>query len=137
MLSDRIGRKRAIQGSFAVTVLGLVLLALSGGALPLVFAGAILAGVGSLGSGILVMVVVPGESAPPHLRATAMGFNAAVGELLGAGAMPVVIGMIADRFGLGLLPWLLAGTSALLCLVAFGLRETAPRLVGPVVAAPA
>jgi hypothetical protein len=72
------------------------------------------------------MVVVPGESAPPHLKATAMGFNAAVGEMLGAGAMPVVIGAAADRFGLGILPWLLFGVAALFCLVGLGLEETAP-----------
>ena len=42
------------------------------------------------------MNVVPGESAPLHLQATAMGFNAAFGELLGAGAMPVAIGWAAD-----------------------------------------
>jgi MFS family permease len=100
-------------------------LAFSGGSLPLVFAGSVLAA-SAAGAGILVMVVVPGESAPRHLKATAMGFNAAVGEMLGAGAMPVVIGAAADRFGLGILPWLLFGVAALFCLVGLGLEETAP-----------
>lgn len=129
MLSDRVGRKRAIFGGYAVGAIGLVLLGLSGGALPLVFAGTVLAGVGALGTGILIMVVVPGESAPPHLKATAMGFNAAVGEALGAGAMPVVIGMFADRFGLAILPWFLVVVCVLLCIVSLGMRETAPRLI--------
>ena len=84
---------------------------------------------GGAGSGFVIMNVVPGESAPPHLKATAMGFNAAVGEMLGAGAMPVVIGWVADRIGLGVLPWILLGVAVLICLITLGLKETAPRLV--------
>jgi fucose permease len=57
-----------------------------------------------------------------------MGLNAAVGEMLGAGAMPVAVGWIADRAGLGVLPWVLFTVAALFCLVTLGLRETAPVL---------
>lgn len=128
MLSDRFGRRPAIFGSFLLAILGLLILANSNGSLPLVIVGSILAG-GSAGSAILIMVVIPGESAPAHLKATAMGFNAAVGEMLGAGAMPVLIGWAADRFGLGILPWILIGFAGMTCLVTLGLRETAPRLV--------
>jgi MFS transporter, ACS family, hexuronate transporter len=127
-LSDRFGRRPLIFASFLLAMLGLLVLANSHGSLPLVFVGSILAG-GSAGSAILIMVVIPGESAPEHLRATAMGFNAAVGEMLGAGAMPVLIGWAADRFGLGTLPWILIGVAGITCLVTLGLRETAPRLV--------
>jgi MFS transporter, ACS family, hexuronate transporter len=128
MLSDHFGRKPAIVGSFMVTALGWLVLAFSGGSLPLVFAGGILAG-GSAGSAILIMNVIPGESAPVHLKATAMGFNAAFGEMLGAGAMPVVIGWAADKAGLGILPWVLTGFAVLAIVVTLGLRETAPKLV--------
>jgi MFS transporter, ACS family, hexuronate transporter len=127
-LSDRFGRRPAIFGSFLLAILGLLILANSNGSLPMVFVGSILAG-GSAGSAILIMVVIPGESAPAHLKATAMGFNAAVGEMLGAGAMPVLIGWAADRFGLGILPWILICVAGITCLVTLGLRETAPRLV--------
>jgi MFS family permease len=128
MLSDHFGRKPTIIGSFMVTGLGWLVLAFSGGVLPLVFAGSILAG-GSAGAAILIMNVIPGESAPVHLKATAMGFNAAFGEMLGAGAMPVVIGWAADKAGLGILPWLLTGFAVLTIVVTLGLRETAPKLV--------
>lgn len=128
MLSDRFGRRPAIFGSFLLAILGLLILANSNGSLPLVFIGSLLAG-GSAGSAILIMVVIPAESAPAHLKATAMGFNAAVGEMLGAGAMPVAIGWAADRFGLGILPWILIVVAGITCLVTLGLRETAPRLV--------
>jgi MFS transporter, ACS family, hexuronate transporter len=130
MLSDHFGRKPAITGSFLVAALGWLILAFSGGSLPLVFAGSILAA-GSAGSAILIMNVIPGESAPVHLKATAMGFNAAFGELLGAGAMPVMIGWAADRAGLGILPWAMTGFAVLAILVTLGLRETAPKLVVP------
>ena len=133
MLSDHFGRKPAIIGSFVVAALGCLVLAFSGGSLPLVFAGSILAG-GSAGSAILIMNVIPGESAPRHLKATAMGFNAAFGEMLGAGAMPVVIGWAADKAGLGILPWVLSGFAVLAILVTLGLRETAPKLVPELVA---
>lgn len=134
MLSDHFGRKPAIVGSFVVAMLGFLLLAYSGGSLVVVFVGSILAG-GTAGSAILIMNVIPGESAPPHLKATAMGFNAAFGELLGAGAMPVFIGWAADKAGLGILPWVLSAFAVLAILVTVGLRETAPRLVPDLVAA--
>ncbi|GAA0278345.1 MFS transporter [Alteraurantiacibacter aestuarii] len=129
MLSDKYGRKAALMGSYAIAVTGLPLMIFSGGSMPMLFAGGMLAVAGAAGSGILIMNVIPGESAPPNLRATAMGFNAAVGEMLGAGAMPVVIGMVADRFGLSTLPWILAVLAAAICAVTLALQETAPRLV--------
>jgi fucose permease len=58
-----------------------------------------------------------------------MGFNAAVGEFLGAGAMPVAIGAVADRFGLATLPWILMAVAVLACCLTLGLRETAPKRV--------
>jgi MFS family permease len=69
------------------------------------------------------MAIIPGESAPPHLRGTAMGFNAAVGEMLGAGLMPVAVGWIADRVGLGVIPWVLLVVAALFCVITLGLRK--------------
>jgi predicted MFS family arabinose efflux permease len=137
MLSDRFGRKPAIYMAYGTAGLGMVVIAFSGGSIPLVFAGAMLSVAGGAGAGILIMVVIPGESAPPHLKATAMGFNAAVGEMIGAGAMPVVIGAIADRIGLGVLPWILVGVAVLVVLVTLGLRETAPKLVAGEAAAAA
>jgi ACS family hexuronate transporter-like MFS transporter len=129
MLSDRYGRKPAIFGAYAISIVGALMMAFANGSVPLVFAGSLLAGAGGAGVGALIMAIIPGESAPPHLRGTAMGFNAAVGELLGAGLMPVVVGVAADQLGLGILPWLLAVVGALFCLLTLGLTETAPRVV--------
>jgi ACS family hexuronate transporter-like MFS transporter len=129
MLSDRYGRKPAIFGAYAISIVGALMMAFANGSVPLVFAGSLLAGSGGAGVGALIMAIIPGESAPPHLRGTAMGFNAAVGELLGAGLMPVVVGVAADQLGLGILPWLLVVVGALFCLLTLGLTETAPRVV--------
>lgn len=126
-LSDRYGRRPVIVAFYIVTALGGVLLIVSHGALPLVFAGGILSA-GWAGCSILIMNVIAGESAPARLRATAMGFNAAFGEAVGAGIGPVVIGAAADRVGLGVLPWIVIGAAILVCFITVWLKETAPRL---------
>ncbi|MBO0749462.1 MAG: MFS transporter [Porphyrobacter sp.] len=127
-LSDRYGRRPVIAAFYVVTALGGALLIVSHGSLPLVFGGTILSA-GWAGCSILIMNVISGESAPDRLRATAMGANAAIGETLGAGLMPVVIGAAADRVGLGVLPWIVIGAAALVCLITVPLQETAPKLV--------
>jgi len=95
----------------------------------MVFAGAVMAGAGGAGCGALIMAIIPGESGPSHLGGTAMGFNAAAGELLGAGGMSVVVGWIADRLGLGVVPWVLLTVAVLFCLITLALRETAPAVL--------
>jgi MFS family permease len=129
MVSDRVGRKPVIFGCYAISAAGAMLLAFGDHTLPLVFAGAVLAGAGGAGTGALIMAIIPGESAPAHLKGTAMGFNAGVGELLGAGGMSVVVGWIADRAGLGVVPWVLLAVAVLFCLITLALRETAPKVI--------
>ena len=129
MLSDRIGRKPVIFGMYAISAAGALLLLFGDHSLPVVFAGAVLVGAGGAGCGALIMAIIPGESAPEHLRGTAMGFDAACGELLGAGLMSVVVGKIADLAGLGVVPWVLLVVAVLFCLLTLALRETAPKVV--------
>jgi MFS family permease len=129
MLSDRIGRKPVIFGMYAISTVGALLLLFGGHSLPVVFAGAVLVGAGGAGCGALIMAIIPGESAPEHLRGTAMGCDAACGELLGAGAMSVVVGKIADLAGLGVVPWVLLAVAVLFCLLTLALRETAPKVI--------
>lgn len=129
MLSDRIGRKPVIFGAYAISAAGALLLLAAGRSLPLVFAGAVLVGAGGAGCGALIMAIIPGESAPEHLKGTAMGFDAAAGELLGAGVMSVVVGKIADLAGLGVVPWVLLTVAALFCGITLALRETAPQVL--------
>ena len=127
MLSDRIGRKPVIFAAYAISALGVLMLAFAHGSVSLAFAGVVLTGAGGAGTGALIMAVIPGESAPAHLKGTAMGFNAAVGEMIGAGLMMVIVGAIADRAGLGVIPWVLLAVAVLFCLVTLALKETAPK----------
>ena len=129
MLSDRVGRKPVIFGVYAIAMSGGLVLVFAGHSLPMLLAGTVLTGVGGGGAGALIMAIIPGESAPPHLKGTAMGFNAAVGEILGAGAMSVAVGWIADRAGLGVIPWVLLVVAGLFCLITLGLKETAPKVL--------
>jgi len=129
MLSDRIGRKPVIFGCYAVAILGALLLVFARDSLPLVMAGALLSAAGGSGSGALIMAIIPGEAAPAHLKGTAMGFNAGVGELLGAGLMPIAVGKAADIAGLTIFPWVLLVVAVLFCLVTFLLKESAPKIV--------
>jgi MFS family permease len=129
MLSDRIGRRPVICGAYTISAAGVLLLVFAGHSLPLVFAGTVLAGAGGAGTGALIMAVIPGESAPAHLRGTAMGFTAGVGEMFGAGLMPILVGWIADQVGLAVIPWVLLTVAVLFCLITFALRETAPKVI--------
>jgi len=128
MLSDRVGRKPVIFSAYAISMCGVLLLAFAHHSLPLLFAGTVLTGAGGAGTGALIMAIIPGESAPPHLKGTAMGLNAGVGEMFGAGLMPVAVGWVADRAGLEIIPWVLLVVGALFCLITIALKETAPRV---------
>ena len=129
MLSDRIGRKPVLIGAYAIAIAGVVLLAAGGNALLPVIAGSLLATAGGSASGALIMAIIPGECAPLHLKGTAMGFCAAVGEMLGAVLMPIAIGWGADRAGLAIVPWVLLAVGVLFCLLALVLTESAPKAV--------
>jgi MFS family permease len=129
MLSDRYGRKPVVFTAYAVSATGGALLALAGPSVPLVISGALLVAVGGAGTGALIMAIIPGESAPAHLKGTAMGFTAAIGELLGAGLFPIAFGSVADRAGMDILPWVLAGVAVLFCLLSLALNESAPQVV--------
>jgi predicted MFS family arabinose efflux permease len=129
MVSDRIGRKPVIFAAYAISAVGVLMLAFADGSVPLAFAGTVLTGAGGAGTGALIMAIIPGESAPAHLKGTAMGFNAAVGEMIGAGLMMVIVGTVADRAGLGVIPWVLLAVAVLFCVVTLALKETAPKVL--------
>jgi fucose permease len=59
------------------------------------------------------------EAVPAALMATASGLVIAVGELLGGGLMPFIVGHVAQRFGIDHILWLPmvgAAVGFLLCL---------------------
>jgi predicted MFS family arabinose efflux permease len=126
-VSDRAGRKPV-----------LIFLALISALAPLTFQVPFLivhpwlmATAGFLANGgqaiaALVLVLVPSESAPTRLHATAIGLATLVGEVVGAAFAPVVAGAVADRYGLAAPLWIASGGALLVLVASLFLVETAP-----------
>ncbi len=127
-LSDRIGRR----GVMITMPLIAILMPLA----ALYYAGAVavmaaLFVVGWLVTGVfpLFMSTVPSESVAPENMASALGICMGTGELIGGVLSPYVAGRVADNVGLQAPVWIMFGLALGGCLVALGIRETAPRVV--------
>lgn len=126
-VSDRVGRKLALF--VAAVCLGLIplffiLFAHSVSVLLVSLIVSLMAG-GALN---LVTFVVPGESVPANLAATAFAVEICAGELIGGALGPQAGGVIADtthNLANGLLLYALA--PILVVIVSLLIRETAPR----------
>jgi MFS transporter, ACS family, hexuronate transporter len=77
----------------------------------------------------LFMATVPSESVDRTHIATALGLCMGLGEILGGAAAPFTAGYVADRVGLEAPLWIMTGLTVISGLLAFGLRETAPRVL--------
>jgi ACS family hexuronate transporter-like MFS transporter len=128
-LSDRIGRRPLM---IAMPLLGVVL--------PLgamYYAGSVwvLAAFFVVGWGLnsifpLFMATIPSESVDPKHRATVLGLCMGSGEILGGVLSPSLAGVAADNYGQQAPLWIMLGVSVVAGVLAIGLRETAPRVVG-------
>jgi MFS family permease len=127
--SDRFGRKPVI---LTASLLGLVL------PLGLLFIGgtqiaplmACIA-VGSALSGVfpLAMATIPSEIVGAARTATAMSLTMGISEIVGGVLAPMAAGLMADRGGLGLTLWILAGIIVAILMLAAMLSETAPAVL--------
>jgi len=125
IVSDKIGRKPTVIIFSFIAILSPLILAYlqlpTWGMFTLMF-------LLTTGNGIfpMFMAVIPGESLPIGIVATAIGLIQLVGEIMGGTVAPTFAGMMADSFGLAAPLWI-AAIGALICaLVGFGLKETAP-----------
>lgn len=130
-LSDRIGRRRVLMVMAGLsTLLPLALLTK-----PLYDHLWLLAGVlffthGGQAMAALMVALVPAESVPRMLAASAIGFVTLVGEIVGGTLAPIVGGALAQTYGLQV-PLLMASGGAALCaLAAVLLRETGQEMRG-------
>jgi ACS family hexuronate transporter-like MFS transporter len=127
-LSDRIGRRPLM-----------IAMPLIGVALPLgamFFEGSVwvLAAIFFIGWGLngvfpLFMATIPSESVGPQHTATVLGLCMGTGEVLGGVLSPFGAGVAADRAGLQAPLWIMVGLTLIGGALAFGLRETAPRVL--------
>lgn len=75
----------------------------------------------------LAMATIPSETVPPQQLATVLGLTMGLSEIIGGVLTPTIAGWAADAAGLGATLWILLGLSAVTCLLACFIRETAPR----------
>jgi len=85
---------------------------------------------GGQGLGALLLVLVPTESVPGRLAATAIGLATLVGEVFGGAFAPTLAGAIAERYGLGAALWMAAAGAILVFMASLFMKETAPAKIG-------
>jgi predicted MFS family arabinose efflux permease len=128
-LSDKVGRRPVMALSSVGVLVSLLLLANTGGSAALLFA--FLFSVHFFNNANIALTVGPlcSEAVPASLMATASGLVIAVGELFGGGLAPVIVGHVAQRFGIEHVLWLPIAVMAvgfLLCLAIKDNRLGAP-----------
>lgn len=127
-LSDRWGRKPLLIAMPLISViLPLGALYFEGSAWGL--AAIFFVGWGVNGVFPLFMATVPSESVAPHHMAAALGICMGTGEILGGVLAPSLAGNLADRTSMQAPLWLMLVVAIAGALLAFGLRETAPRVL--------
>jgi len=127
-LSDRYGR-RPLMISMPLIGVILPLGALYYGGSVWMLAAIFFVGWGLTGIFPLFMATVPSESVDSKHQATVLGLCMGSGEVLGGALSPSIAGVAADRMGLTAPLWIMLGLTTLAGLLAFGLRETAPRVL--------
>ena len=127
-LSDRIGRRGVMIAMPLIAILVPLAALYYDGAVAVMAA---LFVVGWLVTGVfpLFMSTVPSESVAPENMASALGICMGTGELLGGVLSPYIAGRVADNVGLQAPVWIMFGLALAGCLVALGIRETAPRVM--------
>jgi len=129
-ISDRIGRRPALNLSFGLGIIFLLLLARTGGDKMLLFL--LLGGLSACAFAILGLLSGPvvTEAVPAALMASVAGIPTGVAEIFGGGFMPSIAGFVAQHFGLQ--HTLTVGLFGLIggLILSFFIKETAPRFVG-------
>lgn len=127
-ISDRIGRRPTMIAFTALAALApvaIILIDTPG----LLFAALVLTYTG-MGCFTLFMATIPAETVPRHLMATCLGLIMGTGEIVGGFIAPWMAGIFSDVFGLQVSMFISSGAAAVVVLLSFALKETAPLKVG-------
>ncbi|WP_110972753.1 MULTISPECIES: MFS transporter [Pseudomonas] len=125
-LSDRIGRKPVVLGSFVATALCIGLLMRTGAEPLTLFVLLFLTTFFNFSMICMTVGPITSESVPLPLVSTATGLVVGIGEVFGGGVAPALAGFIAQQHGIQYTLYLALGGAVLGLLVASMLRETAP-----------
>ena len=128
MLSDHFRRKTcALIASLCIILVPLTLALLRGhhALTPLVLIVQFIAG----GAMPMVVFVIPGESVPRRVAATAFALPLAIGELVGGSTTPGIAGLLSDHYGLMSVMWFCSGLGVICLLSVVAMREP-PRRAG-------
>jgi MFS family permease len=125
-ISDKIGRKPTLIIFCIVACLAPLSLAVVHASIPVMMVLGFFTSVGQ-GCFPLFMAIIPGESLPGHLVASAVALTQLIGELVGGTVAPSLAGFAADQFGLSAPLWIACAGALVSGLLGFGLKETAPK----------
>lgn len=105
-LSDRIGRKPIMLISTIGAGISLAIFTSIGSHVGLLFSALFL--VHFFNNALITLSVGPlcSDTVPPALLATASGLVIAVGEILGGGLAPIMVGQLAEKYGINHIFWL-------------------------------
>jgi predicted MFS family arabinose efflux permease len=129
-LSDATGRKPIMVGATIGALASLWLLSKTGAQPTMLFAWLFM--VHFFNNALITLTVGPlcSETVPPALMATASGVVIAIGELIGGGLTPIVVGQIAQRIGIEHILSVPCAAMVLALIVSLLTRETRPRARG-------
>lgn len=123
-LSDRLGRKPVALIDAVGTVVFLAFIASCGDNTTLLFVT--LFGTAFFLYNLLGMTIstMTAESVPASVRTTAAGLVVGVGELFGAGIVPIIAGRLVHEFGIAYVPTIAGVAMVLGCVALLFFRET-------------
>ena len=125
VIMDRWGRKFAIVPCFALQAVGVLLIPVTTGFVPLLLAASLIGFGNGLGSG--TMMTLGADLAPRDALGEFLGVWRLIGDG-GATGAPLIVGAVADALSLSLAAVVMAGVGAAAAATfAFGVRETLQR----------
>ena len=127
-LSDKVGRKPMVLIAAALGVFASIGILYAPSNLFLLMLVAFV-GWGGVGVCALMQSTIPAESGDPRFVATIIGANQLTGELLGASGGAILLGILADKYGLHVAIWGCAISMAVALVVALFYKESAPMVL--------